>query len=292
MIKKILVPVDGSKQSDKAIEFASHLSREGRAEVTLVHVVRPTKIPDEIVRYIETEWIKETPDMVYSRLVADKILGKASAKAEEMGIKHVDSKILHGDPAEEIISYAKLRHFDLIVLGGRGLGGSRGPMLGSVANKVCQGTNRSCVIVRKGLLDGKRILVVDDEVDVLDTLVQLLSNCKVVTASTFDDAKRLIESEHFDLAILDIMGIDGFGLLKQAKDKNVISVMLTAHALSPEYALKAYREGAASYVPKDEMANIETYLNDVLEAEEEGGHHWGRWFERFGSYFSKKFGSQ
>ena len=44
-------------------------------------------------------------------------------------------------------------------------------------------------------------------------------------------------------------------------------------------------------MPKDEMANIETYLNDVLEADEEGRPHWGRWFERFGSYFSKKFGS-
>jgi hypothetical protein len=66
--------------------------------------------------------------------------------------------------------------------------------------------------------------------------------------------------------------------------------MLTAHALSPENTAKSYKEGAASYVPKEEMANIVTYLNDIFEAKEKGKNFWWRWFERFGAYYDRKFG--
>ena len=142
----------------------------------------------------------------------------------------------------------------------------------------------------KSLLDNKEILIVDDEPDVLESLLELLSMCEVVKASTFEDAKELLESQDFDMAILDIMGVDGYGLLEIAKDRNVIAVMLTAHALSPDNVTRSYEEGAASYVPKDEMANITTFLNDILEAKEKGKGFWWRWLDRFESYFDKKFG--
>jgi len=288
MFNRILVPVDGSDYAHRAVEFAARLSKNGTGAISLIHVVRPTKIPDEILRYIESESIRETPDVVYSKLIAEKILETAVTEAKKEGIEKVEGALLHGDPAQEIISYAKTNHFDVIVLGSRGLGGHKGLTLGSVASKVCQGSNRSCVIVRKGLLDGKRLLIVDDEKDVLDTLEQLLPNCEVETATGSEEARKLLESKRFDMGLFDIMGVDGFGLLKVAREKSLLTVMLTARALSPEFALKAFREGAASYVPKDEMLNIEMYLNDVLEAEEEGQSHWRRWFERLGSYFSKK----
>ena len=290
MFNRILVPVDGSAYANRAVEFAARLSRKGVSAISLVHVVRPTKVPDEILRYIESEGIRETPDVIHSKLIGEKILETAITEAKDKGIERVEAALLHGDPAQEIISYAKTNHFDLIVLGSRGVGGHKGLTLGSVASKVCQGSNRSCVIVRKGLLEGKRILIVDDERDVLDTLEQLLHNCEVEKAGDFEEAKNLLESKRFDMGLFDIMGVDGFELLKVAKEKKILTVMLTAHALSPEFALKAFREGAASYVPKDEMLNIETYLNDILEAEDEGESHWRRWFERLGSYFSNKLG--
>ena len=65
--------------------------------------------------------------------------------------------------------------------------------------------------------------------------------------------------------------------------------MLTAHALSVEDTVKSYKDGAASYVPKDEMANITDFLEDILEAKEKGKHFWSRWFERLGSYYEKNF---
>lgn len=141
------------------------------------------------------------------------------------------------------------------------------------------------------LLQGKRILVVDDEPDVLETLNDLLDMCEVVRASTFEQAKELLERDRFDAAILDIMGVSGYFLLGIANEKKLITVMLTAHALSPEDIVRSYREGAASYVPKDQISKIPLFLRDVLEAREKGKHFWSRWLERLGTaYWDRKFG--
>jgi DNA-binding NtrC family response regulator len=142
----------------------------------------------------------------------------------------------------------------------------------------------------KSRLEGKRVLIVDDEPDILETLEALLPMCQVIKASTFKDAQNLLESEYFDIAILDIMGVDGYKLLDIAKKKGVIPVMLTAHALSIDNTIKSYKKGAASYVPKDEMVKIATFLNDILEAGEKGENFWWRWLDRLGDYYEKKFG--
>ncbi len=144
----------------------------------------------------------------------------------------------------------------------------------------------------KDLLDGKRVLVVDDEPDVLDTLADLLPMCKVVKASNFEEASNYLETEYFDLAVLDIMGVEGYKLLEIANQRNVTAVMLTAHALSPENVVKSYKEGAASYLPKEEMVNIASFLNDVLDAQQKGKSTWSRWYDRLGGFFEKKFGAK
>ena len=56
------------------------------------------------------------------------------------------------------------------------------------------------------LLEGKRILIVDDEPDVLDTLEDLLGMCEVVKASTFEQAKDRLEREFFHMAVLSFPG--------------------------------------------------------------------------------------
>lgn len=142
----------------------------------------------------------------------------------------------------------------------------------------------------KKLLEGKKILLIDDEPDILDSLEQLLPMCDVVKAVAFDEAKELLETQYFDIAIIDIMGVRGYELLEIAKEKNVLSVMLTAHALNPENIVKSYKNGAASFVPKEEMANIEIFLNDILEAQEKGKSLWWRWLDRLADYCEKKFG--
>jgi DNA-binding NtrC family response regulator len=140
------------------------------------------------------------------------------------------------------------------------------------------------------LLNNKRILIVDDEPDVLDTLESLLPMCQVVKATSFGTARELLESEYFDMAVLDIMGVDGYKLLEIAGRSGVIPVMLTAHALSPGDTVKSFKEGAAYFVPKEKMTEIALYLNDVFEAKEQGKSFWWRWFDRFAAYYDRKFG--
>ena len=141
------------------------------------------------------------------------------------------------------------------------------------------------------LLDGKKILIVDDEPDVLEVLEEILYMCDVVKASSFDEAKKFLESENFDMAILDIMGVDGYKLLHIAKRRNITAVMLTAHALSPDNLRKSIKEGADSYLPKDEMSNITDFLIDILKSQEKGESTWEPWERRLSSsYFERKWG--
>lgn len=141
----------------------------------------------------------------------------------------------------------------------------------------------------KKILKGKRILIVDDEPDVLESLIELLDMCRIDTATSFEDGKRLLESEPYDIAILDIMGVKGFELLKTANDQKIPAVMLTAHAMTQENLQKSAENGAAYFAPKDKMIDIELFLVDVLTALNEKKSTWEKLFERLGGFYDKRF---
>jgi CheY-like chemotaxis protein len=142
------------------------------------------------------------------------------------------------------------------------------------------------------LLEGKRVLAVDDEQDILDTLAELLPMCEVIKAASFDEAKQLLESQQIDLAILDIMGVDGYGLLDIATRKKIPAVMLTAHAWNPDNLVRSIKGGAVAYLPKEELSNISDYLVDVLTAQKEGRNPWESWHKRLPtSYFERRWGA-
>ena len=142
------------------------------------------------------------------------------------------------------------------------------------------------------LLQGKRVLLVDDETDVLETLEELLSRCVVFKANNFEAAREYLQTQYFDLAVLDIMGVKGYELLDIAVKRKVTAVMLTAHAMQPENIVKSYTKGAASFLPKEQMVSIAAYLHDILEAKELGKNPWTRWYERLASFFEDKFGPE
>ena len=137
---------------------------------------------------------------------------------------------------------------------------------------------------------GKKILVVDDERDVLETLEDLLDEFDVETASTFESAKELLESKVYDAAILDIMGVKGFDLLAIATEKKIPALMLTAHGLNPDNLVGSIKLGAKSYIPKEKMSEIDIYLKEILIAQEKGIEKPGNWFARLGSFFDNRFG--
>ncbi len=145
-------------------------------------------------------------------------------------------------------------------------------------------------MAKVSLLDGKKVLLVDDEPDVLETLEDLLPMCEVVKCTNFKAAKDYMETRYFDMAVLDIMGVEGYELLDIAVGRNITAVMLTAHALSPDNVVRSYKEGAAAYLPKEEMINIVSFLEDILTAREQGKNPWTSWYGRMSSFFEKKFG--
>jgi CheY-like chemotaxis protein len=142
----------------------------------------------------------------------------------------------------------------------------------------------------EGVLQGKRVLIADDEPDVLETLEELLSICRLTRASTFEEAKKQLETGKFDFAILDIMGINGYKLLEIAVEKDVTALVLTANALSPQDTVRSFKSGAASFVPKDQIGNIAIFLTDILEAKKKGKSLWWKWMERLDAYYGSTFG--
>ena len=142
----------------------------------------------------------------------------------------------------------------------------------------------------ENVLDGKRILIVDDEPDILETLVEILDMCLVDSAPNFETAQKFLNKNKYDLAILDIMGVRGYELLEIANERDIPALMLTAHAVSPDNLVKSIKGGAQSYIPKDKISEIAVYITDILEPREKGGKRGADWFEKLEPYFDKKFG--
>ena len=92
----------------------------------------------------------------------------------------------------------------------------------------------------------------------------------------------------FDIVILDIMGVNGFDLLKISVKRGFPTVMLTAYALTPEALEKSIKLGAVSFLPKEKMNELDSFLAEVVL---KGGQPiWEKIFDKLGSFFNKRFG--
>ena len=143
------------------------------------------------------------------------------------------------------------------------------------------------------ILTDTRILAVDDEADVLETLEDLLdgySGLVLDKASDYETGYHLLRSWTYDAVILDIMGVRGFDLLNAAVHLGFPTVMLTAHAFSRENLKRSITMGARAYIPKERMADMPAFLEDVISL----GHRSSlqKMFQRLGGLFNKRFGSR
>jgi CheY-like chemotaxis protein len=142
------------------------------------------------------------------------------------------------------------------------------------------------------ILNGKRILAVDDEPDVLTVLEEEIagscSNCTVEKATTYQEAVEKMVSWTYDLVILDIMGVRGFDLLEMAVQRNFPVAMLTAHALSVEALKKSIEMKARAYLPKEKLGEVVPFLEDALKLEYLPA--WKRLFEKLKGFFDQRFG--
>ena len=143
----------------------------------------------------------------------------------------------------------------------------------------------------KSILDGRHILVVDDEPDILAVLEEEIkfdcSQCTIDKATTYEQAHDLIKKNDYDVVVLDIMGVRGFDLLEEAVKRKMRVAMLTAHALSPEAMKKSHDLGARAYLPKDKLGEVVPFLEDLLQYEHKTG--WKRLLEKLENFFDEHF---
>lgn len=138
------------------------------------------------------------------------------------------------------------------------------------------------------ILEDKVVLVVDDEPDVLETITDILDSCLITQAGDFETARQYLMSYTYDIVIFDIMGVNGFELLKMAVKRKFPAVMISDYALTPASLEKAIRIGAVTFLPKEKMGELDIYLADVVL----GGNkpRWERLFRKMGGFFNQRFG--
>jgi DNA-binding response OmpR family regulator len=144
----------------------------------------------------------------------------------------------------------------------------------------------------ESILNGRLILAVDDEPDVLDVLEDEIlgyaPNCKIEKVTTYQDASKRLESQNYDVVILDIMGVKGFDLLEQSVKRNFRTAMLTAHSLNPESLKRSIEMGAYAYLPKEKLGEIVPFLEEILRCDYLPG--WKHLMKKLEGYFEARWG--
>lgn len=143
----------------------------------------------------------------------------------------------------------------------------------------------------ESILSGKRILAVDDEADILETIKDIIYMAKLDEARDYETASKMIATNQYDLVILDIMGVNGLVLLEESVKQGFPTIMLTAHAINPETLLESIHKGAISYLPKETLSELDEHLSDLLSAFENGEPPWKMLFKKLDSYFNERFGA-
>ena len=138
MINSLLVAVDGSNHSLKAVEYAADIAAACKAELTIMTVIRPHQAPKlsaELRAYAQLEHIGQA-DLGAIRLLSDNLLTHCKKVATGKGVTKVTTNVETGPIARTIVSYAKRKKVDIIVIGSRGLGNLEATLRGGVSHRV------------------------------------------------------------------------------------------------------------------------------------------------------------
>ncbi|MGI9483343.1 MAG: universal stress protein [Hyphomicrobiales bacterium] len=172
MISKILVPVDGSPYSIRAVELAADIASKYEAEVILLHVLLRGHVPAGLRKALEVELSPKKsrpenlvviPQEIMARVedkntatlsadaldfIAKHVLSRVKQICKEKGVMKVTERVEEGNPARHILGVAEASHVDMIVMGTRGLSELKGMLVGSVSSKVSHLCSCTCVTVK------------------------------------------------------------------------------------------------------------------------------------------------
>lgn len=141
-MKKILVSVDGSDNSNRALLEAKMMGQCTGADVDILNVIKYQKVRPFIS--LNDESIQSMDDL---KILGEKILNDAEKLFDDFP-GNVNLKLRTGNPADVIMKEAKEGDYDLIVMGNRGLGTFSRTLMGSVSSKVLNHSNRNILIVK------------------------------------------------------------------------------------------------------------------------------------------------
>ncbi|GGP21896.1 universal stress protein YxiE [Thermocladium modestius] len=142
MLKKILVAIDGSPQSSKALDIAIDMAKRFESKLYIVHVIEEQKY------MLAINYPPAYPEMVDSLLKnAKELLDEAAKKAMEQGV-NAEQLLERGDAASKIIDAADNLCVDMIVMGSRGLRGVTKFLLGSVSERVVKYSKRPVMVIK------------------------------------------------------------------------------------------------------------------------------------------------
>lgn len=150
-MQRILVAIDGSEPSTKAVDLAADLAVARGAAVIVLHVVPREPIPPALAAFAKAEGIpleEEVGRWHDARRLGDALTRDAAERLRGRGVTAVETLVEEGTPARAIVEVARGRAVDAIVLGSRGRGALAAALLGSVAQRVAQEAPCTCIIVR------------------------------------------------------------------------------------------------------------------------------------------------
>lgn len=161
MLNKILVSIDGSPLSFKALEFAIGLGKACSSRIVVLHVAVPfdlsklhsfemEKLEDDIYeRVLKKATAKEELTVEEMEKAEAGAIETAKKKVAEAGYTNVEFKeVVNVEPAETILKQAEILAVDGIVMGSSGLGLLSSASLGSVSNKVITQAKCPVIVVR------------------------------------------------------------------------------------------------------------------------------------------------
>lgn len=144
MFKKILVAVDGSTSSFKAMDKAIALQKLTEAEIYLLCVYKHHSLFETSLSIGRPEGM-DIPDKVLSEYAKD-VVNHAKDQAKERGATKIRGFVKGGRPSSVIVKFAQQKEADLIVVGSRGTHSDKdGLLLGSVSHRVA--SNAKCPVL-------------------------------------------------------------------------------------------------------------------------------------------------
>ena len=174
MFKSIVVAFDGSDHASRALDIGAEMAKQLDARLGIVYVIDKSMlhIPDEMRRMGEAEHVIDprprslidfenapaammttmsqahSDSMTAMYQYADWLISHAEDSARREGAKDVETQITEGEPADEIVAFARQRKADLIVSGSRGFGRVKSALLGSTSSKIAHLADCSCLTVK------------------------------------------------------------------------------------------------------------------------------------------------